>query len=165
MQQPDYIADAIKEAADRHGGAMYPHEIERQYREGLAKPKQELAPYAPIQKEGLEADMPDTGALTPSQKRGMTMFLITGSAVSAWVGFLQVCASGALNTVFQVGACVGVGMFLLSGLFSGGNSSGNSMSSNDWYSSRSGGGPVINNYYQNNFQGPNGQQTNQSTNR
>ena len=161
MTTPDHIADAIKEAATRHRGAMYPHEIERQYREGLAKPKQELAPYAPIQKEGLENDMPDTGALTPSTIRRMKVVSWFAGTVSLCAAFIQQAATGAFNQYFGWAILAAAGMFVVSGVssaVSGGNYPENPASSNG---SNSGGATVVNNYYQYNQQGPNGQQTNQ----
>lgn len=162
MQQPDHIADAIEAAANRHSGAMYPHEIERQYREGLAKPKQELAPYAPIQKEGLENDMPDTGALTPSTIRRMKVVSWFAGTVSLCAAFIQQAATGAFNQYFGWAILAAAGMFVVSGVSSAVGGSNSSINSNDGYSkgSTNPGGNHYH-YHQNNFQGPNGQQTNQ----
>lgn len=166
MTQPDYIADAIKSAADRHGGAMYPHEIERQYREGLAKPKQELAPYAPIQKEGMETDMPDTGALTPSTIRKLKAFSWVSGTASLCAAFIQQAATGAFNQYFGWAILAAAVVFVVSGVagaVSGGNYSENPTSSNG---SNSGGGwhfgkkEEHHHYHQYNQQGPNNQQRN-----
>ena len=157
MTTPDYIADAIKEAATRHSGAMYPHEIQSQYAEIQARPvpKSEMVGYvAPDEKA--EAD---TGALTPSQKRGMKLFAGAAGTVSLCAAFIQQAATGAFNQYFGWAILAAAGVFVVSGV--AGAVGGGSIVSNDGHSSRSGGAPVVNNYYQNNFQGPNGQQTNQ----
>lgn len=93
--------------------------VER-YCEGRDK----VVPYVAPIREVEQA--PDTGALTPSQKRGLKMILFVAPVVSISVGLCHVIMTGALNTVF--GWCIG-GVFtfaLIGSMFSGGGSQGSS---------------------------------------
>lgn len=138
----------MRDAEYRHSGAMSEMEIFNQYREIQARPKSEIQPYKEPEEQPI-----DTGALKPAQIRGLKMFAFSGSFVAAWVGFLEVCASGALNMVFQYGAC---GLFLvaiLSGLR--GSGTGRTVGSK-------GGDTHHHHYYQNNsFGGRDANQNNQ----
>jgi hypothetical protein len=89
-------------------------EFER-YCEGRDK----VVPYVPPIRE---IEPVDTGALKPAQIRSLKMFAFSGSFITAWVGFLGVCASGAMNTVFQYGAGGLLLVGCVSALFSGGGS-------------------------------------------
>ena len=126
-------------------------EVADQYRAIQARPIGQVNPY-----EAKEEEAADTGQLKPAQIRSLKIFTVSGSVVCAWVGFLQVCASGAMNTVFQYAAGAGVVVFALSGLFGGSGSS----SENPTYSNRRG-GDTHNHYYQNNSFGGSANQTNQ----
>jgi len=145
MTDHDYINQGIQEAASKYAtGIDLPA-----YFEGRDK-KGDVAPYV------AQPEDQDTGQLKPAQIRSLKIFTVSGSVVCAWVGFLQVCASGAMNTVFQYAAGAGVVVFALSGLFGGSGSS----SENPTYSNRRG-GDTHNHYYQNNSFGGSANQTNQ----
>ena len=167
MNTPDHIADAIEAAATRHSGAMYPHEIERQYREGLSKPKQELAPYAPIQRHGFEPDTTDTGALTPATIRKLKAFSWVSGTVSLCFAFIQQAATGAFNQYFGWAILAAAGVFLVSGVAGAAVGSSSSSYSNESTGGSTGGGWHFgkkeehhHHYHQNNQQGPNNQQRN-----
>ena len=156
MQQPDYITQGMNDAATRHGGAMSGSEILKQYREIQARPIGEVKPYvAPDEKKE-----PDTGALTPSQKRGMKLFAGTAGTVSLCVAFIQQAATGVFNQYFGWAILAAAGVFVVSGVAGavGSNSSGNS-------SSWSGGGKKEyhehHHYHQQNNFGGNANQNNQ----
>jgi len=151
QQQAAADVQGMKDAEYRHGGGMSQVEVADQYRAIQARPIGQVNPY-----EAKEEEAADTGQLKPAQIRSLKIFTVSGSVVCAWVGFLQVCASGAMNTVFQYAAGAGVVVFALSGLFGGSGSS----SENPTYSNRRG-GDTHNHYYQNNSFGGSANQTNQ----
>jgi|JI8StandDraft_1071087.scaffolds.fasta_scaffold99723_4 hypothetical protein len=151
QQQAAADVQGMIEAEYRHGGGMSQVEVADQYRAIQARPIGQVNPY-----EAKEEEAADTGQLKPAQIRSLKIFTVSGSVVCAWVGFLQVCASGAMNTVFQYAAGAGVVVFALSGLFGGSGSS----SENPTYSNRRG-GDTHNHYYQNNSFGGSANQTNQ----
>ncbi len=151
QQQAAADVQGMIEAAQRHSGGMSQVEVADQYRAIQARPIGQVNPY-----EAKEEEAADTGQLKPAQIRSLKIFTVSGSVVCAWVGFLQVCASGAMNTVFQYAAGAGVVVFALSGLFGGSGSS----SENPTYSNRRG-GDTHNHYYQNNSFGGSANQTNQ----
>ena len=150
QQQAAADVQGMKDAEYRHGGGMSQVEVADQYRAIQSRPTWQVKPY-----EAKEEEAADTGQLKPAQIRTLKIFTISGSFVCAWVGFLQVCASGAMNTVFQYAAGAGVVVFALSGLFGGGSSS-----ENPTYSNRRSGGDTHNHYYQNNSFGGSANQTN-----
>ena len=152
QQQAAADVQGMIEAEYRHGGGMSQVEVADQYRAIQARPIGQVNPY-----EAKEEEAADTGQLKPAQIRSLKIFTVSGSVVCAWVGFLQVCASGAMNTVFQYAAGAGVVVFALSGLFGGSGSS----SENPTYSSRRSGGDTHNHFYQNNSFGGSANQTNQ----
>ena len=152
MTDHDYINQGILEAAEKYSGGMSQVEVADQYRAIQARPTGQVKPY-----EAKEEETADTGQLKPAQIRSLKIFTVSGSVVCAWVGFLQVCASGAMNTVFQYAAGAGVVVFALSGLFGGSGSS----SENPTYSNRRSGGDTHNHFYQNNSFGGSANQTNQ----
>ena len=152
MTDHDYINQGILEAAEKYSGGMSQVEVADQYWAIQARPTGQVKPY-----EAKEEETADTGQLKPAQIRSLKIFTVSGSVVCAWVGFLQVCASGAMNTVFQYAAGAGVVVFALSGLFGGSGSS----SENPTYSSRRSGGDTHNHFYQNNSFGGSANQTNQ----
>ena len=90
-------------------------EVER-YCEGRDKVVPYVAPAREVEQ------VPDTGALTPSQKRGLKMIGIVAPTISISVGLCHVIMTGALNTVF--GWCIGGGFVvaIIGGAFSGGGS-------------------------------------------
>ena len=146
QQQAAADVQGMKDAEQRYA----PHIDLPAYFEARDR-KGDVAPYV------AQPEDQDTGQLKPAQIRSLKIFTISGSFVCAWVGFLQVCASGAMNTVFQYAAGAGVVVFALSGLFGGGSSSGNPT-----YSNRRSGGDTHNHYYQNNsFGAGSANQTNQ----
>jgi hypothetical protein len=151
QQQAAADVQGMIEAAQRHSVGMSQVEVADQYRAIQARPIGQVKPY-----EAKEEETADTGQLKPAQIRSLKIFTVSGSVVCAWVGFLQVCASGAMNTVFQYAAGAGVVVFALSGLFGGGSSSENPTCSN-----RRSGGDTHNHYYQNNSFGGSANQTNQ----
>ncbi len=151
QQQAAADVQGMKDAEYRHSGGMSQVEVADQYRAIQARPIGQVNPY-----EAKEEEAADTGQLKPAQIRSLKIFTVSGSVVCAWVGFLQVCASGAMNTVFQYAAGAGVVVFALSGLFGGSGSS----SENPTYSNRRG-GDTHNHYYQNNSFGGSANQTNQ----
>lgn len=151
QQQAAADVQGMIEAAQRHSVGMSQVEVADQYRAIQARPIGQVKPY-----EAKEEEAADTGQLKPAQIRSLKIFTVSGSVVCAWVGFLQVCASGAMNTVFQYAAGAGVVVFALSGLFGGSGSS----SENPTYSNRRG-GDTHNHYYQNNSFGGSANQTNQ----
>jgi len=151
QQQAAADVQGMIEAEYRHGGGMSQVEVADQYRAIQARPIGQVNPY-----EAKEEEAADTGQLKPAHIRSLKIFTVSGSVVCAWVGFLQVCASGAMNTVFQYAAGAGVVVFALSGLFGGSGSS----SENPTYSNRRG-GDTHNHYYQNNSFGGSANQTNQ----
>ena len=116
MNGEDWTNVGMTEAAKAHGVDLHP--VEAEYRAIQARPVGNVQSYVE-QEEKVE--QPDTGALKPAQIRALKMFAISGSVVTGWVGFLGVCASGAMNTVFQVVACGGVLVAMLSGLRGGSN--------------------------------------------
>ena len=143
MTDHDYINQGIQEAASKYAtGIDLPA-----YFEGRDK-KGDVAPYV------AQPEDQDTGQLKPAQIRSLKIFTISGSVVCAWVGFLGVCATGAMNAVFQWGAGALFLVACLSGM------RGGSSSESPTYSSRRSGGDTHNHYYQYNQQGPNSQQNN-----
>lgn len=90
-------------------------EVEK-YCEGRDKVVPYVAPIRDVEQ------VPDTGALTPSQKRGLKMIMFVAPTISISVGLCHVIMTGALNTVF--GWCIGGGFVvaIISGAFSGGGS-------------------------------------------
>ena len=94
MSDQDYMVQGMQEAADKHDPAAM---LAKYHRE-----RDQVAPYIPTAR--ITDQAPDTGALTPSQVRGLKVFAVATSILSACAGFLQACASGAMNTVFQYGA-------------------------------------------------------------
>lgn len=106
MSDQDYMVQGMQEAADKHDPAAM---LAKYHRE-----RDQVAPYIPPAR--ITDQAPDTGALTPSQIRGLKMIGITGTLACGWAGFLTACAAGAMNTVFQVGACVGILLFFLSAM-------------------------------------------------
>jgi hypothetical protein len=151
QQQAAADVQGMIEAAQRHSVGMSQVEVADQYRAIQARPIGQVKPY-----EAKEEETADTGQLKPAQIRSLKIFTVSGSVVCAWVGFLQVCASGAMNTVFQYAAGAGVVVFALSGLFGGSSSS-----ENPAYSNRRSSGDTHNHYYQNNSFGGSANQTNQ----
>lgn len=91
-------------------------EVER-YCEGRDKVVPYVAPAREVEQ------VPDTGALTASQKRGLKMIMFVAPTISISVGLCHVIMTGALNTVF--GWCIGGGFVvaIISGAFSSGGSS------------------------------------------
>lgn len=83
-------------------------ELQR-YFEGRDK----VVPYVPAPAPPVQND---TGEFSPNQVRMFKGFGLVGTMVTFWVSFLQVAASGALNTIFQYGAAAGFVMILLSSL-------------------------------------------------
>jgi hypothetical protein len=153
MTDHDYTNQGILEAASKHA----PHVDLPAYFEARDN-KGAIAPYV-----AQDEQMQDTGQLKPAQIRSLKIFTISGSVVCAWVGFLGVCATGAMNAVFQWGAGA---LFLVACL--SGMRGGSSSESPTYSTRRSGGGShgascgcagttIIQN---NNFGGGNANQTN-----
>jgi hypothetical protein len=93
MNEQDYMVQGMHDAAEKHDPAAM---LERYH-----KGRDQVVPYVPPVR--VPDNVPDTGALTPSQIRSIKAFGIVGSLVTFWVSFFQVCATGAMNTVFQYG--------------------------------------------------------------
>lgn len=87
------MIQGMHEAADKYD----PDAMLARYHKG----RDQVVPYVPPVR--VPESVPDTGALTPSQIRAIKGFGIVGSLATFWASFFKVCATGAMDTVFQVG--------------------------------------------------------------
>lgn len=127
------------------GGAMFPSQIEEQYRSIQIR--------ASHPAQYIEQDEPDTGQLSPAEKRMWKRIQIALPTGAVTVGIGYVVMSGALNSM--IGILIGcvAGGVLLSGL-------GSAMSGGGTTASKYNSDTHHHHYYQNNSFGGNANQQN-----
>jgi hypothetical protein len=104
MHEAEYIREAAEKFRD--SGAMFPAQIQEQYREIQSRPVGEIKPYVhPVESGDLEPILPRRTI------RQMIVVSWSALAISLSAGLFTVVASGALNVA--IGWCIGGAAILL----------------------------------------------------